>query len=124
MPATLVTGKLGAGKSLVCVGKIQDYLMAGRRVATNLDLYLERLLPSRARKVQCVRLPDKPTAADLELLGSGNDTPDESQNGLIVLDELGTWLNARQWGDKERQPVIDWLLHSRKKGWDVMFIVQ
>jgi hypothetical protein len=33
-------------------------------------------------------------------------------------------LNARQWADKERQRVIDWLIHSRKRGWDVMFICQ
>lgn len=124
MPVTLITGKLGAGKTLVAVGKIRDALLAGRRVATNLDLQLENLLPVRARQVACVRLPDKPTVADLELLGQGNEEMDETKNGLIVLDELAAWLNSRQWGDKERQPVIDWLIHSRKKGWDVMFICQ
>ncbi|MCK5616653.1 hypothetical protein KAR91_83100, partial [Candidatus Pacearchaeota archaeon] len=40
------------------------------------------------------------------------------------LDECGTWFNSRQWGDKSRQAMIDWLLHSRKQGWDVIFIVQ
>lgn len=124
MPVTLVTGKLGAGKTLVCVGKIRDAILDGRRVATNLDLSLEHLLPAKSRKVQVMRLPDKPTVFDLEQLGLGSEVMDESQNGLIVLDELGTWLNSRQWGDKSRQAVIDWLLHSRKKGWDVIFISQ
>ncbi len=124
MPVTLVTGKLGAGKSLVSVGKIREYLLDGRPVATNVDLFLEHMLPFRARKVRAIRLPDKPTVRDLALLGEGNPTPDESRNGVIVLDELGTWLNARQWGDKDRQAVIDWLLHSRKKGWDVIFMCQ
>lgn len=123
MPVTLVTGKLGAGKSLVCVGRIRDYLRQGRRVATNLDLHLDKLLPAQSR-ASVVRLPDKPTVRDLEVLGSGNDLMDESRNGLIVLDELAAWLNARSWGDKSRQPVIDWLIHSRKKGWDVMLICQ
>jgi len=124
VPVTLVTGKLGAGKTLVSVGKIRDALMEKRRVATNLDLNLDKLLPINARHVSCVRLPDKPTVADLDMLGLGSESPDESTNGLIVLDELGTWLNARQWGDKQRQGVIDWLLHSRKKGWDVIFLCQ
>jgi hypothetical protein len=124
MPVTLVTGKLGGGKTLVCVGKIRDALLEGRRVATNLDLNLEFLLPAKCRRLVCQRLPDKPAVSDLDLLGIGNESMDESKNGLIVLDELGTWLNSRQWGDKSRQAVIDWLLHSRKKGWDVIFISQ
>lgn len=124
MPIYLVSGKLGAGKTLVCVGRIADALSKGRKVATNLDLWLEKLLPPHVRKIECVRLPDKPTVRDLEMLGPGNPGMDEANNGLIVLDELASWLNARQWGDKQRQAVIDWLIHSRKKGYDVIFICQ
>lgn len=124
MAVYLVTGRLGAGKSLAAVGRIRDYLMDGRPVATNLDLRLEGLLPARARRCRVMRVPDKPTVDDLDAIGFGNDTPDESRNGLLVLDELGSWLNARDWGDKTRRGVIDWLIHSRKKGWDVLFIAQ
>lgn len=82
--------------------------------------------PSQDGKRTCdvIRLPDKPSVSDLEALGHGNETMDETKNGLIVLDELAAWLNAREWGDKGRMAVIDWLLHSRKHGWDVMFISQ
>lgn len=124
MAIYLVTGRLGSGKSLACVGRIQDALREGRRVATNLDLRLEALLPRYARRVSCMRLPDKPSVRDLEALGLGTEEVDESRNGIIVLDELGSWLNARAWADKERQAVIDWLIHSRKRGWDVYFIAQ
>jgi len=130
MAVYLISGKLGSGKTLSAVGRIKDALLQGRRVATNLDLYLDKLLPpfagspSRGRPVSCVRLPDKPTVDDLELIGPGNDGLDESKNGLIVLDELAVWLNSRTFNDKARMPVIDWLLHSRKKGWDVYFICQ
>jgi hypothetical protein len=124
MAIYLVTGRLGAGKSLACVGRIRDALREGRRVATNLDLTLEAMLKLEARAVDVQRIPDKPTRADLELLGVGNPYIDEAKNGLIVLDELGSWLNAREWGDKARQGVIDWLIHSRKYGWDVIFICQ
>ena len=124
MAVYLVSGRLGSGKTLACVGRIRDALLAGRRVATNLDLNLEKLLPYRAKKVDCQRIPDKPSIVDLNAIGMGNPVPDESKNGLIVLDELGSWLNSREWADKGRQGVIDWLIHSRKKGWDVIFIVQ
>ena len=124
MAIYLVTGKLGSGKSLACVGRIRDALKQGRRVATNLDLNLERMLDSSVRAVSCIRIPDKPTLQDLVDLGRGSEDRDKAKHGVIVLDELGAWLNTRSWGDKERQPVIDWLLHSRKLGWDVYFIIQ
>lgn len=127
MTIYLVTGKLGAGKTLASVGRIRDALFAGRKIATNLDLHLDKLLPIKAGRdnlLSCVRLPDKPCVDDLEALGVGNELMDESKNGLIVLDEMAAWINARTWGDKGRQATIDWLLHSRKKGWDVIFIAQ
>lgn len=127
MAIYLVSGKLGAGKTLSTVGRIRDKILAGCKVATNLNLYLENLLPphlGRDRPCSVIRIPDKPMVSDLEAIGIGNESMDEDKNGLIVLDELAAWLNARQWADKNRQAVIDWLIHSRKKGWDVMFITQ
>jgi hypothetical protein len=127
MAVYFVTGKLGSGKSLACVSKIRDYLSAGRRVATNLDLYLDEMFSYC--KESAIRLPDKPRASDLDALGDGylSDDPrdnDESRYGLIVLDECGTWLNSREWNDKERRKLIDWFLHARKHRWDVMFLIQ
>ena len=37
MAVHVVTGKLGSGKTLVSVSRIQDYLARGRIVATNLN---------------------------------------------------------------------------------------
>lgn len=137
MAIYLISGKLGSGKTLSSVGIIRDALLSSRKVATNLDLRMEKLLGARRGRprrsdgtssvhqpIQAVRLPDKPTLEDLEMLGSGNDSMDETKNGIIVLDELATWLNSRTFNDKDRAPVIDWLLHSRKYGWDVYFICQ
>lgn len=121
-----VTGKLGSGKTLACVGRIRDGIVAGKRIATNLDLNLASMIPRRVNPctVDVTRIPDKPTSLDLVSLGCGNASSDESKNGLLVLDELGAWFNARSWADKSRQGVIDWLLHSRKHGWDVYLIIQ
>lgn len=124
MAVYFVTGKLGAGKTLAAVGRIKDYLLKGAPVATNLDLRLDKLLTPYKKNTQVYRLPDKPSIEDFEQLGKGNESYDEKKNGLIVLDECGTWFNSRSWNDKSRQQLIDWFLHARKLGWDIIFIIQ
>jgi len=120
----LVTGKKGNGKSLVCVGLIRDALAKGLRVATNLDIYVEHLLPLGTRKLDLVRLPDRPSVDDMRALGKGAPKLDEAKYGLIVLDEMATWMNARSWNDKGRQDLLDWFVHSRKERWHTYFICQ
>jgi len=124
MTVYFITGKLGGGKSLCAVGRIRDYLNKGSIVATNLNISVEKLLPTSVENAVIYRIPDKPSLRDLEAIGVGNSDYDESKNGLLVLDECGTWFNSRSWADKERQAVINWFLHARKLGWDILFIVQ
>lgn len=124
MAVYIVQGKLGTGKTKYCVGKLREALAQGRRAATNLDLRLENLTPVNSRAT-VIRVPDKPTAADLAVMGHGNpDSYDEERNGVLVLDELGSWLNSRQFQDAGRKQLIDWLIHARKHGWDCYLIVQ
>lgn len=118
-----VEGKLGTGKTKFCVWRAQLALLEGRRVASNVDLRCEVLTPRR--RTSYIRLPDKPTAFDLTAMGHGNpESYDEERNGVLILDELGTWLNSRSFQDKERAHLLDWLIHARKHGWDVYLIVQ
>ena len=119
-----VTGKLGNGKSLVSVSRIQEKLRAGLPVATNIDINLQAMFGKMAKDIRLIRVPDKPSVFDLNAIGRGNETYDESKNGLLVLDECGTWFNARNWQDKSRADVNAWFLHARKLGWDVILIVQ
>jgi len=123
MAVYFITGKLGSGKTLVTIGKVQEYLRRGRKVATNLDINIDKIV-NRRNKSPIYRLPDKPRPEDLDLIGEGSSNVDESTFGLIVLDECGTWLNTRTYRDKERTLFIDWMLHSRKLGWDILFIIQ
>ncbi|GAL09053.1 hypothetical protein JCM19233_18 [Vibrio astriarenae] len=117
-------GKIRAGKSLTSVGRIRDAFERGAPVATNLDINLKNMLGRDKKNTRLYRLPDKPQLIDLEAIGNGNTTYDEAKNGLLVLDECGTWFNSRTWNDKSRQDVINWFLHARKLGWDLIFIVQ
>ncbi|WP_339677487.1 zonular occludens toxin domain-containing protein [uncultured Zhongshania sp.] len=125
MSVYIVTGKLGNGKTLVSVGRLYDALAAGRRVATNLDLNLVAMAGPNNKKVDVIRLPDKPNVDDLNALGPAYEGPyDESKFGTLVLDECGTWFNSRNWQDKSRKAVNDWFLHARKLRWDVYLIIQ
>lgn len=126
MAIYFVTGALGAGKSLISVSKIQDKLVNGCIVATNLDLKPWNMprVGAKAKNINIYRIPDKPDIDSLNAIGRGNITYDERKNGLLVLDECGTWLNTRTWNDKSRMPVIEWFLHARKLGWDIIFLVQ
>jgi len=123
MPVYSVEGKLGTGKTKFAVWRAQEALREGRRVASNVDLVLEKLTPER--RSTYIRIPDKPTPEQLAAIGHGNpDSYDEDRNGVLILDELGTWLNSRQFQDKSRAGILDWLIHARKLGWDVYLIVQ
>ena len=124
MPVYFVTGKLGSGKTLVSIGKIRDKLNSGCKVATNIDLNLHKLISIKSKNCVVYRIPDKPVLADLEAIGKGTESYDEDQNGILVLDECGTWFNSRSWVDKSRQEVLNWFLHARKLGWDIIFLVQ
>lgn len=122
MTDRLITGKKGNGKTIFAVGAIIDAIKAGKRVATNLDINIDQFSPDN--RMTFIRLPDCPTVEDFELLGRGQEGVVEEDNGLISLDEVSKIFNARSWGDKARQPVLDWLVHSRKYGWDVDMIAQ
>jgi len=123
-----VTGKLGAGKGIVAVSRIKDYLERGCQVATNMDLDLRCLLPRESNQT-VIRLPDRPSADHLHMIGYGygdsqTKTHDESKNGILVLDEMASFFNTRDWRDTERHAVIDWFRHARKWRWDCYFLVQ
>jgi hypothetical protein len=126
MPVWIVTGKLGAGKSLMSVSRIQKYLLEGRKVATNLNIYPEHMLGIDKKKTELYRLPDIPTIEDLEALPIGyeGDEIDEAKNGLIVLDECGIFLNSREWNAPGRKEVNAHFKLLRKLRWDAIFIIQ
>jgi hypothetical protein len=129
--ATFIEGRRGSGKSKWAVAKIQLYLNEGRKVVTNLDLFLENLVPDN-KDINYIRLPDYPRSEDLHAIGmaydsldeNNPDSYDENKNGVVVIDELLTSFNSRNWNDPDRLNVINWIVLSRKKGWDLYFIGQ
>jgi hypothetical protein len=151
MAVYAITGKLGSGKGKAAIQRLRTYIQEGKRVATNCDVFME-YLGDEICKASVLRVPDKPCAADLYLIGSGNrfvefdininyqgdkwqviapvNSPrmlpgfDECHNGALVLDECGSWLNTRNFQDKGRAELLEWAIHARKYGWDIFFITQ
>ncbi|MDL1889321.1 hypothetical protein FBQ96_07025 [Nitrospirales bacterium NOB] len=133
----LIAGKRGSGKTLGALSMMRKYLVAGRTVATNLNIFIENLVPAYVT-TRFYRVADHPTSQDLELLPLGNpflyrdetgevlmrDGFTEKKNGLLVLDEVSTFLNAREWQEGNRSKLLAWLVQSRKYGWDLLLITQ
>lgn len=124
MAVYIVTGNLGSGKSLVCMGRMREYLWKNNRVATNVNVRVENLVSGKAPR-NILRIPDHPTAEFLwDGLGFGSESKDESTFGMLLMDEVGTWLNSREWKGNDRQRVIEWFIHSRKRRWDCYLVAQ
>lgn len=124
MAVYIVTGKLGAGKTLLCIQKILEYLKASRPVAVNVDVRMDKLCKRGNKHSRLIRLPDLPTADDLMGLGYGCETYDEEKFGGIFLDEGGVWLNSRDWNAKGRTDLLNFFLFLRKRRWDLWLCVQ
>lgn len=124
MAVYIVTGKLGAGKTLLCVMRILDYLKLKRRVAVNVDVKMDKLCKPGNKHSRLVRLPDLPSADDLIGLGFGHETYDEEKFGGIFLDEAGVWLNSRDWNSGGRTDLLKFFLFLRKRRWDLWLCVQ
>jgi len=121
----VLTGPVGAGKSMMATQRVIDYAARGSRVASNYHIDFSSIARRRASnlsRASCIVLPPQPTAADLEALGVGG--PTEEKAGLVVIDEAGTFLNSRTWSDADRAKIIRWMLLSRKRRWDMILIVQ
>ena len=137
MSVYVITGKLGSGKGLQAARVIQDFLKRGRYVATNMDIFPEHLLPAWNNNNRLQRLPDYPTADDLNNIGfkhfndsknrfegRGTNSKNYKFFGALVLDEMSVWMNSHNWNDPKIAEVRSWIANARKLGWHVYFITQ
>lgn len=124
MAVYIVTGKLGAGKTLLMVLKIKEYLKGRRKVAVNLNIRMDKMCKADNKHSNIVRIPDLPTAEDLIGLGFGSDVYDEDKFGGIFLDEAGVWLNSHEWNKNGRKELFTFFLFLRKRRWDLWLAVQ
>lgn len=125
----IITGPVGASKTSSTVSLIIDYLNEGRPVATNIDVFPERMrLTETGKKTPLIRIPDEPRSSDLLALGHAYDLKkfgyNERKNGMLALDETAFFLNSREWNKPDRSQLIKFLRLIRKKGWNAFLLVQ
>lgn len=118
------------GKSVFALGMVQEYLYEGRTVVCNFPLNYDAIQKTPGKRYKTARITicsPRPSSAELYALGTGYhpEFPDvEEKGGLLVIDEAGSWINARNWNDEDRQAIVKWFTLSGKLGWDVLLLVQ
>lgn len=118
----IIVGSLGDGKTLRSVSIAEWFINNNRRVATNINLRIERLANPDYYPSLVTRIPDKPSIEVLDHLGEGSSK--KGEYGLLLLDELAIWMNSRTFQDKDRDKIIRFLIEARKRRWIVIFIAQ
>jgi len=105
---TVIEGRPGTGKTVFLVYKIVKYLSYGYIVYTNVDIDTQYLSPD-----ECTRLHRIDSLEDIVNL----------REGKIVLDEVQTYLNSRNW-DKLDIRFQLLLQQHRKRGLDIIGATQ
>jgi len=125
----IVTGKLGAGKTLFSVMLLFDALCAGRTVCTNIAVdwsEMEKLARKLKRRVldpaQLVKIDPQTDRNWQESIPFGRP-------GAFVevfLDEIHLFFNARDWArtNSDSKGLLSFLTQSRKAAVNVTFIAQ
>lgn len=105
---TVVEGRPGMGKSVFLVGEILRFLRAGHNVYTNILIHDEKLIRRYGNKMWYIE-----SLEDIVNL----------RTGKIVLDEVQTYLNARNWAllDIRFQLLLQ---QHRKRGLDIIGATQ
>ncbi|MEM2002312.1 MAG: zonular occludens toxin domain-containing protein [Candidatus Methanomethylicaceae archaeon] len=115
---TIISGRLGCGKSYLAVSMILDHLRRGGIVATNITL---RDLPQFSRQI--IHIDGNCLPTDLP---SGDRRGHGSRRVMIVIDEALSWFSGMQGPQVDPRKAVwgDWLRHSDKLGQDIFLIAQ
>lgn len=124
----VVTGTRGSGKGAYSVLRIKEALEEGRRVATNMQLFMNHIGDDETH-YNVSRLPDFPTGNFLYQLGKAYEfdsnkpeTMDASKEGLMILDEAFLYLSTAK--HKDFDALVKYLVLSRKLGWNILIVCQ
>lgn len=145
MPDYFITGAKGAGKGVINVSKMREFILAGCVIATNIDINLAKMFPDKVKdrtfRPQVYRLPDVPLGYQILYLGQevdqhterlvgkpepfiACDTLFENEFGRLMLDEFVVWMNNAERSDESRRGFLKLLPLIRKMGWSSYFQAQ
>lgn len=124
---TVVSGKLGSGKSYNCVRMIRDHLARGGCVRTNISLDAAQISRAVGRHVSSLQIGKLSHDDDPTTIPTGDRRGRGTRRTLVVLDEALNWFQSEGTGDRKDSKKVqwgEWLRQSDKLGQDVYFIAQ
>ena len=122
---TVVSGKIGSGKSHDVTRIIRDHVRRGGAVRTNMTLDISALERSIGRRVYRWQVGKVTSDTDPAQIPRGDLRGRGTRRTLVVLDEALNWFDSESSKDKGLKASWGiWLRQSDKLGQDVYFIAQ
>lgn len=126
---TLVTGKIGSGKTIFCVEKIIGHIANGGTVYTNIDLNWDNCKKLILKRYKVHAEDSQLQPIDLVKCAEWHKTISWGTRDLpvlCVLDEIHLFFNARDWSKTAdlHRDMLSFLSQSRKACVDIIFIAQ
>ena len=123
---TVISGKLGSGKSYDCVRRVRDHLAAGGCVRTNIALDVHQISKAVGRRLSSLQVGRVSADDDPTLIPTGDRRGHGSRRTIVLLDEALNWFQSTGAGAKDSRKLSwgEWLRQSDKLGQDVWFVAQ
>lgn len=122
---SVVSGKLGSGKSFDCVRRVRDHLAKGGCVRTNIRLDVAQIGRAVGRRLSPAQIGSLSPDDDPTKIPTGDRRGHGTRRTIVLLDEALNWFQSTG-GSKDPRKVAwgEWLRQSDKLGQDVWFVAQ
>lgn len=122
---SVISGKLGSGKSFDCVRRVRDHLAKGGCVRTNIRLDSAKIGRAVGRRLDPRQIGVLSPDDDPTMIPTGDRRGHGSRRTIVLLDEALNWFQSSGGArDPRKLTWGEWLRQSDKLGQDVWFISQ
>lgn len=126
MAVSVISGKLGSGKSYDCVRRVLEHLRRGGCVRTNIALDYRMIGKALSRRLSPFQIGPLSASDDPKTIPTGDRRGHGSRRTIVLLDEALNWFQSESSAtkDEKKRAWGEWLRQSDKLGQDVWFISQ
>lgn len=126
MAVSVISGKLGSGKSYDCVRRIVEHLRLGGCVRTNIALDYRQIGLAVGRRLSPYQIGKLSADDEPSTIPTGDRRGKGSRRTIVLLDEALNWFQSEGSATKDERKKRwgEWLRQSDKLGQDVWFIAQ
>lgn len=123
---TIISGKIGSGKSFDCVRLLREHLAGGGCVRTNISLDWRQIGRSVGRRLHPNQIGGLTAETDPTTIPTGDRRGRGTRRTIVLLDEALNWFQSEgaSTKDERKKSWSEWLRQSDKLGQDVWFIAQ